>query len=308
MDYKFVPMLDFRQVRIIPVKSSNVNSRKQCDTSVVLPGMPLAVPVIVPAMHALFTPELARNVEAVGSVAVYPRFKEDFRINQYPDQERIIINSSMETANLVAQALSQSRIKHKVLSIEIANGHMAKLADKVSEIKDKYPEIIIWAGTVITPEAVENLAEHGADAVLIGIGVGSACTTTPMTGVGLPAFATTMLCAQAGHPIILTGGIREPGDIAKAIAIGADAVYIGAMVKGALDTASKTEYWGEASIYEKNDNAHIEGRVETIVPKSVRSSDIIVSLREHLQSSMSYCGAFSITEFRNNATFAEVRQ
>src|SRR3990167_3904180 len=222
------PMLTFDDFRIVPRTPSYVESRRTVDTSVALTGLSLAVPVIVPGMKSLVTQALIDNVEAAGGAVAQPR-NVIFRAG------RPIINVSMNQAENVAASLHG----RSILSIEIANGHMSKLGNLVESIKRAHPDRIVWAGTVADARGAKFLAEGGADAIIVGIGVGQACTTTDKTGVGLPLVESLIDIYKSGIqvPIITSGGLRKPADFVKAIALGADACMTGSLVAGCLDTA-----------------------------------------------------------------------
>ena len=113
---------------------------------------------------------------------------------------------------------------------------LKSLHDEIYRTKKDFPETIIWAGAVCTLQGCKFLAESGADAAIIGNGVGSVCETTPRTGVGLPVLQTLEDCMLSPIPTILAGGIRNIGDIVKALCLGADLVMIGGLVSRCKDT------------------------------------------------------------------------
>jgi GMP reductase len=124
----------------------------------------------------------------------------------------------------------------KMITVDVANAYHQNFVDFIKMVREEYPEKVIVAGNVVTPEMVEELIINGADMVKIGIGPGSVCTTRTMTGVGVPQFSAIVECADAangvdGH-ILADGGCVWPGDIAKAFGGGAHAVMIGGMLAG----------------------------------------------------------------------------
>lgn len=291
----------FDDVTILPNTPTYVNSRKDVDIRGVINGLFYDIPAVVPGMNSLYTNQLHRNVRANGGLVVTPR---DAYI--VVGLDNLIINSSLDTAMQIADLLSGYG-GHHVLSIEIANGHMARLGDKIRQIKDKYPKLSIWAGTVTTPEGVEYLSKCGADAVILGIGVGKACTTTNVTGVGYPMFQTILDCATLDVPIISAGGLRKPADFVKAIGAGADLAMIGALVAGCSDTKDTAYYSGQASEYVKGkDSGFIEGRSVQVLNREETSADVLRQLSDALRSAMSYVGALTLSEFRAKIRFAEL--
>ena len=124
----------------------------------------------------------------------------------------------------------------KMITVDVANAYHQNFVDFIKMMRDEYPNKVIVAGNVVTPEMVEELIINGADIVKIGIGPGSVCTTRTMTGVGVPQFSAIVDCADAangvdGH-IMADGGCVHPGDIAKALGGGAHCVMIGGMLAG----------------------------------------------------------------------------
>ena len=131
-----------------------------------------------------------------------------------------------------------------VIVVDTAHGHSKNVLDIVARIKGRYPELDIIAGNVATAEATEDLIKAGADAVKVGIGPGSICTTRVVAGIGVPQITAVMDCAAAavkyGVPIIADGGIKYSGDIAKAIAAGADVVMLGNLLAGTDESPGET--------------------------------------------------------------------
>ena len=144
----------------------------------------------------------------------------------------------------------------KMITIDVANAYHQNFVDFIKQVRDEYPEKVIVAGNVVTPEMVEELIINGADMVKIGIGPGSVCTTRTMTGIGVPQFSAIVECADAangvdGH-IMADGGCVWPGDIAKAFGGGAHAVMIGGMLAGHDESEQpvvdgKVEFYGMSS-------------------------------------------------------------
>jgi GMP reductase len=144
----------------------------------------------------------------------------------------------------------------KMITVDVANAYHQNMVDFIKKVRDEYPNKIIVAGNVVTPEMTEELIINGADVVKIGIGPGSVCTTRTMTGVGVPQFSAILDCADAangvdGH-IMADGGCVHPGDIAKAFGGGAHMVMIGGMLAGHDESEQqvvdgKIEFYGMSS-------------------------------------------------------------
>jgi IMP dehydrogenase len=216
------------------------------------------------------------------------------------------------------------------LVLDIAHGHAESALDAVRELKRRFPEADVIAGNVATSEGVRDLAAAGADAVKVGIGPGFACTTRLVAGVGVPQFSAVLECAEAGRkadlPLIADGGIRRPGDLAKAIAAGASTVMVGSLLAGRSESPGDVVrrrgrlykvYRGMASRSAAGARLAIEGRGDALdqyVPEGEEMEfplrgpvdEVIGELIGGLRSGMSYVDAATIEEFWLNASF--VRQ
>jgi len=218
-----------------------------------------------------------------------------------------------------------------VLVLDSAHGHSKGIIDTVKQIKAELA-IDIIAGNVATAEAVKSLAEAGADAVKVGIGPGSICTTRIVAGVGVPQISAIDECAEAAKafdiPIIADGGIKFSGDLAKALAVGAEAIMIGSLLAGteespgetimyqgrqyknyrgmgsigAMQKGSTDRYFQEGTASDKLVPEGIEGRV----PYRGKIASIVHQLMGGLRSSMGYLGSPTIKEFQKNAEFVEI--
>jgi IMP dehydrogenase len=221
-----------------------------------------------------------------------------------------------------------------VLVVDIAHGHSENCLEMVRRLKEGVPDVPVVAGNVATPEGVRDLVSAGADAVKIGIGAGSICVTRVVTGFGVPQLTAVMECAQKAHeletPLIADGGLRDSGDVTKALAAGASAVMVGAMLAGTDEAPGATviregsKYKivrGMASLTANVDRRAIERGaeldlaewgevvaegVEAVVPYRGAVTDILHQLVGGLRSGMSYAGADSIPELWERAEFVRV--
>jgi IMP dehydrogenase len=220
-----------------------------------------------------------------------------------------------------------------VLVVDIAHGHSEHALKAVAELKQRFPHVELIAGNVATAAGTEDLIAAGADAVKVGVGPGSACTTRVVTGVGVPQLTAVMDCARAaaphGVPIIADGGVRMPGDVAKALAAGASTVMAGSLLAGTEESPGATMlrdgvrvkvYRGMASesaaidrfrrltlgIDEEKFDARVPEGIETVVPYRGTVNEVIFELVGGLRSSMSYLGARCLAEFRERAQFVRI--
>ncbi len=215
-----------------------------------------------------------------------------------------------------------------LLVVDTAHGHSKNVLDTVSAIKKKYDGVQILAGNIATASAAQALIDAGADAVKVGIGPGSICTTRVVAGVGVPQITAIMDVATvtkpAGIPLVADGGIRYSGDVVKAIAVGADVVMAGSLLAGtdespgekilyegrvyktyrgmgslgAMQQGSKDRYFqGEITEADKLVPEGIEGRV----PYKGKAQDVLYQMVGGLRSGMGYCGSPNIPVFQEKA-------
>jgi IMP dehydrogenase len=198
-----------------------------------------------------------------------------------------------------------------VLMIDVAHGHHLKVINMIKFCKDAFPGVDIIAGNIATAQAAIDLQEAGADGLRVGIGGGSLCTTRITTGFGVPNVTCLQQISEcATVPIMADGGIRSSGDIAKALAIGANTVMLGSLLAGTDESPGKITkratgllyktYRGSASLDTKVANGQAIRNVEgesTHVPYKGGVTPIIVSLMEGVRSALSYAGASDLTTY-----------
>ena len=216
-----------------------------------------------------------------------------------------------------------------ILNIDTAHGHTENVIKTVRQIKKAY-DIEVIAGNVVTKEGTKDLVSAGADAVKVGVGPGSICTTRIVTGIGVPQVTAIQDCSEAankhGVSIIADGGVKNSGDIAKAIAAGASAVMIGSLFAGTEESPGEVVYiegrkckryrgmgsmkamkLGSADRYAQGDTIKFvpEG-VEGAVPYRGSVSEMVFHMVGGLRSSMGYCGCENINEMRKRAKFLRI--
>ncbi len=223
-----------------------------------------------------------------------------------------------------------------VLVVDTAHGHSAGVVERVRWVKKHFPEVDVIGGNIATGSAALALAEAGADAVKVGIGPGSICTTRIVTGVGVPQIFAIEAVAKAlegsGVPLIADGGVRFSGDLAKAIAAGADSVMMGGMFAGTEESPGETILYqgrsyksyrgmgslgamqkGSADRYFQEDNADTPNSAK-LVPEGIEGQvpykgsvvQVIFQLSGGLRASMHYCGCASIDDMKRKAEFVEI--
>jgi IMP dehydrogenase len=235
-----------------------------------------------------------------------------------------------------AEALVQAHVD--VLVVDTAHGHSRGVLDMVAKLRERYPELDLIAGNVATAEATRALIDRGVDAVKVGIGAGSICTTRVVAGIGVPMITAVSACARAAVdadiPIIADGGIRYSGDITKAVAVGASAVMIGSLFAGTDESPGEIilyqgrsfkEYRGMGSIgamrrgsrdryfQDEFDLESGDGN-EKLVPEGIEGrvahkgsvAAMIHQLIGGLRAGMGYCGCPDIPALQEHAELIRV--
>jgi GMP reductase len=328
--------LDFCDVLIEPIPTS-LSSRKQVDLNSSL-NFRQAGFQVNPCV-----PVCASNMEGVGNLAMSEKMAsrnmltcltkslthriikgeiEGFKRNQLvcgtiglDDVSNIIINE-YDLKNYF-----------DILHLDVANGYMDAFVDFVKRVRFLFPKIGIIAGNVVTSEGAWRLSEAGADAVKVGIGSGSVCTTRRVAGVGYPQLSAVMECKEEMGRyamIVSDGGCVHPGDVAKAIGAGADIVMLGGMLAGhdegasdglMVDDGEKIRYvfFGSSSSkaleMNKNSSKHrtSEGRIVVIDSKGPVENTLI-HIEGGLRSACTYTNSANLEELRRNAVFIKVNR
>jgi IMP dehydrogenase len=230
-----------------------------------------------------------------------------------------------------AQALVEAGVD--VLVVDTAHGHAQAVLDRVRWAKRNFPRVEVIGGNIATADGAKALVDHGADAVKVGIGPGSICTTRVVAGVGIPQITAIESVASAlsgsGIPAIADGGIRFSGDVAKAIAAGAHSVMLGSLFAGTEEAPGETilyqgrsykSYRGMGSLGAMQQGAadryfqDPENNADKLVPEGIEGRvpykgsvlSIITQLTGGLRASMGYCGCEGIAAMRERPRFVEI--
>ncbi|MEY3892233.1 MAG: hypothetical protein RLZZ145_267 [Pseudomonadota bacterium] len=222
-----------------------------------------------------------------------------------------------------------------VIVVDTAHGHSQGVLDRVKWVKQNYPQVQVIGGNIATGDAAKALADHGADGVKVGIGPGSICTTRIVAGVGVPQITAVVNVANAlkgtGIPLIADGGVRYSGDVAKALAAGANSVMMGGMFAGTEEAPGEVflyqgrsykSYRGMGSLGAMADGAADRyfqedisaANAEKLVPEGIEGQvpykgsvlSILHQLSGGIRSSMGYCGCTTITQLHEKASFVEI--
>ena len=234
------------------------------------------------------------------------------------------------TANCLERAKALVDAKVDVVVLDSAHGHSANVIHTVDMIKSKFPDLQVIAGNVATGAATEDLIKAGVDAVKVGIGPGSICTTRIIAGIGVPQITAVMDCYEAadkyGIPIIADGGIKYSGDMTKAIAAGANVCMMGSIFAGCDESPGTFElfqgrkykvYRGMGSISAMENGSkdrYFQTDAKKLVPEGVEGrvaykgsvEDTVFQLMGGLRSGMGYCGAPTIEDLKQTGKFVKI--
>ncbi|MBE7025154.1 MAG: IMP dehydrogenase [Ruminococcaceae bacterium] len=255
---------------------------------------------------------------------------------QYPNSARdesgrLLAGAAIgATADVLDRCAALLEAKVDVVTLDSAHGHSKNIIEAVSKVKKAYPDLQLIAGNIATGEAARALIDAGADAVKVGIGPGSICTTRVVAGIGVPQ--VTAICdvyavaSQYNIPVIADGGIKFSGDLPKAIAAGADSIMIGSLFAGCEESPGEEEiyqgrrfkvYRGMGSIgamnegsrdryFQTNNKKLVPEGVEGRVPYKGALSDTIYQLLGGLRAGMGYCGAPTVKTLREKSEFVRI--
>ena len=234
------------------------------------------------------------------------------------------------TANVLERVEALVKAKVDIIALDSAHGHSANVIRCVKMIKETYPEVQVIAGNVATGEATRALIEAGTDAVKVGIGPGSICTTRVVAGIGVPQISAIMDCyavaKEYGVPIIADGGIKFSGDITKAIAAGGSVCMMGSLFAGCDESPGTFElyqgrkykvYRGMGSIAAMENGSkdrYFQSDAKKLVPEGVEGrvaykgmvEDTVFQLLGGLRAGMGYCGAANIPTLQETGRFVKI--
>lgn len=321
--------LTFDDVCLVP-KYNNIESRTEPNLETWLTRkIKIGIPILAANMDTVIGDDLAEVLISYGSTPIFHRFcpvdQKRAWAKKYP---QCFISFGLKQED-IDNALDLAEATN--ICLDTAHGHCKKMLESISHIKRIRPSLQIIAGNVCTPQAVHDLFNAGADAVKVGIGPGSACTTRSVTGFGVPQFTAIRECARMGKelriPVIADGGIRNSRDLVLALAAGASTVMIGKLFCLTKESVAEKRPWfdrkgnfkcyeakyrGQASADFQDD--YFGGLKAGTVPEGESfwapvngsAENLIEQLCGGLRSGLTYGGARNIEELQRKAEFVEV--
>jgi len=346
--------LSYQDVYLKP-KYSSLVSRGNADISVNFLGRQFKAPWIPANMESVINEDIAKQLSENGYFYIMHRFLDNRKFLQRTRSEAwklvsISVGVKESDKDLILD-IASSKCRVDFITIDIAHGHSVLVKEMIQFIRTSLPDVKIIAGNVCTPDAVRDLNNWGADAVKVGIAGGQACSTKNMTGFHIPMFTCVKDCFERGGkqmqgfsgmqptvaaiPIIADGGIREHGDIAKALVAGATMVMAGSMFAACCDAPGDTikkivhggeyyfddegyaqpkfitkhfkRYYGSASAKQKGEHKHVEGFEIEVPCNGLMYSEKYRELTESLQSSVSYAGGKDLTCFNSSIEWISLK-
>lgn len=326
--------LTFDDVVLVP-QYSEVYSRADVDLSTVGLLGEMRLPIISSNMDTVTEADMAIAITKAGGRGIFHRFmlvaEIGHQISRFTDacsKDDLILSIGVgKAAEDFVGSYMINTIKCPTICIDVAHGHCHQVIKMIKYIKGMAPETKVIAGNVATKQGVTDLAEAGADIIKVGIGAGSICSTRVVTGHGIPQLSAITECAEAADQftadsgrvihIISDGGHKNSGDVAKAIAAGADYVMLGSLFAATdeapgevikVDGKKLKTYRGMSSreVQEQLGKKVAAEGVSHLKPCKGPVADVLHELEWGLRSAFTYSGAKNIYEFRNKAIFRRV--
>lgn len=309
--------LTYDDISLIPTEISSIKSRKEVDTASNFLGIKLSVPIISSPMESVTGIEMAKELYNLGCLGIVNRFDsslDELLNNKNGIRKITAISIALNTPLDTIKKLSEGR---KIVCIDTANASNREVLKKTEQVKNNI-NVKVLVGNIAHGASLKQLVDSGADGVRVGIGSGSVCSTSIQTGIGIGQVSSilnvlfTRKESKLKIAIIADGGIKGAGDVAKAIALGSDAVMLGRLLAGTRETPGDVirysdqlwkKYRGSASFGVKMKNEFIEGE-ETMVAYKGAVANVVNAVSDGLRSSMSYMNCRTIEDLRKIETFA----
>ena len=319
-------LLKYSDVVLVP-KLSNTETRKNINVSCKFGDQLFNLPVVPANMKTVINEELAKTLSDTGYFYIMHRFGisnyEFVKSANSQNLKCISISVGVKQSDIdTLQKIAENNLRVDYITIDIAHGHSVLMKSMINEIKQIFSnKTFIIAGNVATSDAVSEITEWGADAIKVGIGQGSPCTTKDKTGFTMPMFSCMLECAKnADIPLVADGGVKCNGDVAKAMCAGADMVMVGGMFAECVDSPAENitktlqtgfftseafrplnykpeykdvcykRYYGSASQFNKGHTKNVEGIMREVPCNELTYTEKLTEMTMDLQSSVSYAG------------------
>lgn len=302
--------LTYDDISLVPTAISEIKSRTNANTRTKFLGLDLGLPVMSSPMDSVTGIDMAVELDKLHCLGIVNRFDASLSEISNKDEAASIkaVSIALNTSEDVIERLAD---KGFTICIDTANASNLAVLEKCEEIKKKH-NVKVILGNIANGKTLKQLVDAGADAIRIGIGGGSVCTTSLQTGIGIGQVSSILDVFFSREELgldvelIADGGIKGPGDVAKAIALGADTVMLGRMLAGTKETPGEVikyndqlwkKYRGSASFGVKMKNEFIEGE-ETMIPYKGPVKNVIDGISDGLRSSMSYMNCKSVDDLK----------
>lgn len=326
LQYGYENALAFDDVLLVP-QHSKITSRKNVSLATSLKDLKLETPIISAPMDTVTETDMAIAMSRLGGLGVLHRYMpidkqvEMFKLANLSTHYGNVAGSVGATGDFLEDARKLFHAGCQTILVDTANGHSIYAIDAVKALRTEFGnDLHIMAGNIATANGYDMLAHAGADSVRVGIGGGSVCTTRIVSGHGLPTLASIIDIRSVFEPgdgpaIIADGGIRTPGDAAKALAAGAQAVMLGGALAG-TDESPGDVIDGSYKVFRgmASHDAQKEGRgfvsgvegVSTTVPYRGSVEHIINDFKSGIASAMSYTGVDNLDDFYYNSMYVQI--
>ena len=328
-------LLKYSDIVLVP-KLSNIETRESVNVSCQLGKSTFNLPIIPANMKTVINSELAKTLSDSNFFYIMHRFGVDnydfVKTANKQNWKTISVSVGVKQDDIdTLKKIANNDLRIDYITIDIAHGHSALMKNTIESIRKIFDKkVFIIAGNVATSDAVSDLTEWGADAIKVGIGQGSPCTTKDKTGFTMPMFSCMLECAKnANIPLIADGGVKCNGDVAKAICAGADMVMVGGMFAECVDSPAENitktlqtgfftsenfrpsyykpeykdvcykRYYGSASQYNKGHSKNIEGVLREVPCNELTYLEKLGEMAMDLQSSVSYAGGNNLKTLSN---------
>jgi IMP dehydrogenase len=318
----------FDDLNLVP-QFSNIESRKKPNVETTIGTINLKIPIIAAPMNTIISTKLARKMNKLGGTAVLHRYSSiEKQVNQFSCSYPEIFCAIGASGDFMERATELYNNSCRNFCIDIANGHSLICINAIKKLKSKFNNINIMAGNVCTYKGAKALYNNGANIIRVGIGGGSVCKTRLVTGFGVPQLTAIEdvaeqrnMVSENSFSIVADGGIRNSGDIVKALAMGADAVMIGGLLAGTKESPGQTieidgnlykqfmgmaSEEGRASWFNEKDSLFVPEGASVLTPYKGKISKIITQLIGGLKVGMTFANAKNLKELYENAEWIEV--